>query len=140
MKRRNNSAIRYLKEENKKRPAIMTPVDPVQWPEGAPENLQEVWVSSKFLAQVYREDQDVIRVSVCRAMVLRNGEWKEHISWEELMEVKRQIGRGDRYAVEVLPPDIDIINVTNFRHFWITPEPLVGWRMTPPETELKQDE
>jgi hypothetical protein len=138
VKRRNNAVIRYLKEENKKRPAIMTPVDPAQWPEGAPENLQEAWINSKFLAQVYREDQDVIRVSVCRTMVLRSGKWKDEISWEELMEVKRQIGRGDRYAVEVLPADDDIINVANFRHLWITPKPLVGWRRPPPEKELNK--
>ena len=127
MKRRNNAAIQYLKKENRKRPAVMTPLDPSQWPKNGPENLQEVWISSKFLAQVYHEANGILRISVCRTMILRNGKWKEHISWEELMQVKRETGRGDEYAVEVLPRDYDIINVANFRHIWVLPFSFVGW-------------
>lgn len=99
-----------------------------QWP---PEHHyplpREVWRNNNFLVQVYDETGGILRVSVNRVVAGRKGKWLDGITWENLMEIKRQIGRGQEYAVEVLPRDRDIVNVANMRHFWILPAPVCGW-------------
>lgn len=122
----NRTERRLAAKENAKAPAILTRVPEVEWPP-APMNLQEVWRSRDFLAQLF-EENGLERISVCRVQ-RRQGQWLENITWEELMQVKREIGRGDRDAVEVYPADADIVNVANMRHLWLMPEPLTfAWR------------
>lgn len=41
------------------------------------------------------------------------------ITWDELQALKRQCGFGDRFAVEVYPADLDVVNVGNLRHLWV---------------------
>ncbi len=98
----------------------------MEWPHQHDATRIEVWRSRYFLVQVFNEGDGVFRVSVNRVQV-RDGSWADNITWDELMEIKRQIGRADAYAVEVLPPDRDIVNVAPMRHFWILPERVVGW-------------
>ena len=87
----------------------------------------EVWKSRRHLVQVFSESSEILRVSVNTVVAGKADKWVDGITWEELMEIKRQIGRGHEYAVEVLPRDKDIVNVANIRHFWILPEPVCGW-------------
>lgn len=86
----------------------------------------EVWKNNKWLAQIFRERDGQLRVSV-NHVAHKKGIWRDGITWDHLMEVKRQIGHADSYAVEVLPRDRDIMNVANMRHFWILPQPVCGW-------------
>lgn len=90
----------------------------------------EVWKSRRHLVQVFSESSEILRVSVNTVVAGKAGKWVDGNTWEELMEIKRQIGRGHEYAVEVLPRDKDIVNVANMRHFWILPEPVCGWQRT----------
>lgn len=127
----NASVRKDVAKENRSRSAILTIVPREEWPRIEP-NMVEVWLSRKFLVQVYREGPGIFRCSICRTTLNKSGQWEDGISWDELMEIKREIGRGEQYAVEVLPCDADIINVANMRHFWILPEKIVGWRRRGP--------
>ena len=89
-------------------------------------NRIETWKNGNFLVQVFRDDCG-LRVSVNSVVAGKKGMWVDGITWEQLMEIKRLIGRGEEYAVEVLPRDCEIVNVANMRHFWILPEPVCGW-------------
>lgn len=118
----------WLKKENKKYPKTLQELPRDQWPLGYTENpgIIQVWRSSSFLVQAYAEG-DVIRLSINRAVIV-NGEWGADISWEELQDLKRQAGYGNRRAVEVYPMDDHIINVANMRHLWILPDDIeIGW-------------
>lgn len=61
---------------------------------------------------------------------IHNGDsWVDNITWDELMQIKREIGLGDRDAVEIFPADKDIVNVANMRHLWVTASPVMfAWR------------
>lgn len=121
------NARRVAEKENAKASAIMERVPQQDWP-FLQDKLIEVWRSRHFLAQIFAEPNSVQRISVCRVS-RRMGEWEEGIAWDELMRVKREIGRGQQDAVEVYPGDRDIVNVANMRHLWLLPEPLYfAWR------------
>ncbi|MCY1303588.1 hypothetical protein D9M70_533020 [compost metagenome] len=119
---------RALEEANAAFPAYLVRLQPEAWPEYHPPRLIEVWRSRYFLVQVFAETGNVQRLSVCRAS--HNGDsWVDQITWDELMKVKRECGRGDRDALEVFPADKDIVNVANMRHLWLPPVPVeFAWR------------
>jgi len=126
-------AAAYARAAAKKRPVVMTEIPREHWPD-LTDNTERfaVFHSRRFLAQVFLAPvtYGVIcrRVSVCRVTLQADGHWEENIEWEDLMLVKREIGYGDWYAVEVYPRDQDIVNVCNLRHLWVFEQPLpIGW-------------
>lgn len=70
------------------------------------------WTSEDFIAGVFRQ-AGVWRLSVARADGSDNP-----LSWEELMQVKRDCGFGDQDALEVYPRDDDVFNSGNIRHLY----------------------
>lgn len=97
----------------------------IQVPEHHKEKIQEAWRSRHFLIQVYSLPDDptfgpMERVSVCRTQIdIDTGDWIDGISWQTLMWLKDQIGRGDCHAVEAFPAKENIVNVANMRHLWV---------------------
>lgn len=129
----NREMRRRLDRENARRSAVLTIVPREQWPVSQPDPKRlEVWVSCEFLVQVFAENDGVLRLTANRTSVRHDGQWDDGLTWDELQTIKRQIGRGDLYAVEVFPRDRDVANVANMRHLWVLPEPLrIGWFNTP---------
>lgn len=75
------------------------------------------------------------RLSVSRTTVQDDGRWGDNLTWDEMQEIKRQVGMGDMYAIEIFPRDRDLVNVANMRHIWVLPEPLnMGWFSAPVTT------
>lgn len=122
--------VAYLKQENAKHSCFPVLIEQDKWPEvwiGSPDAPDTAYRSRDFLITLHR-DSGCIRMSVSRTMINRSGEWLEGISWDELMDLKRHIGFGESYAVEVFPRDSDTVNVVAMRHLWILREPLaIGW-------------
>lgn len=108
-----------LKKANNMQPKALTLLPRDSWPT-APPGLLEVWRSRDFLVQVYQEDKNVQRLSVCRTWVSEDS-WQDGITFEELMQIKREVGRGNIDALEVYPADSDLVNVANMRHLWLVP-------------------
>jgi len=123
-----------LKAKNKCNTHILRAVPRSEWNPETLSTVVEMWRSAAFFVVVHQEKVHIERISVSRFR--RPGEadggggvGAEVISWEELQDIKRQIGRGERFAVEVYPHDADVVNVANIRHLWVLPVPIqgVGW-------------
>lgn len=102
-------------------------VNKAEWPAKHAANLTNVFLSSNFLVQQYLENDGIIRLSICSTK--RSGsKWADGITWDQLQEIKRNIGFGDRLAVEVYPEDSKIVNVANMRHLFVLLErPSFAW-------------
>lgn len=118
------AAQRHLDKTNSRWPATLTEWPRADWPhEGSP-NVLGVWRSRDFLVQLYTAPEPaLLRISVNRAS-LSGGEWTDGITWDELQRVKREVGYGGHDAIEVYPPDADVVNVAAIRHLWVLP---AGW-------------
>ena len=119
----------FVKEQ--KLPSVLTPVPAHEWPHLSRMPAQ-IWRSNKYMAQLWNEPNrfypDLKRLSVCRVKLNAQGRWNDGIAWDELQAIKREVGFADWYAVEVYPPDQDVVNVANWRHLWMLPVPLeIGW-------------
>jgi len=125
---------RYLHEENKKWPAQLKPVPREDWPTGARFTCTRINLlrSKEFAVQVIQEANGVVRLTVNRSELDNEGGWKEGITWDELQRLKNEAGYGAQQAVEIYPPESDVVNVANMRHLWILPEPLpFAWKTAP---------
>jgi hypothetical protein len=123
----NRQQRRLLEKDNAKWTLTLKPVPRSEWPDH-PRPPKEVWRSRDYLVQVYAEGAEIERMSVSSTK-LQGERWADGITWDELMSLKRQCGRGDRDALEVYPADKDVVNVANMRHLWLPPEPVAfAWR------------
>lgn len=113
---------RLLAKDNARQPGTLRQIPPAEWP-NFPPGLFEVWRSSAFLVQFYTEPNNFQRMSVSRTV--HNGDtWVDQVTWDELMQLKRECGRGDRDALEVFPADAHVVNIANMRHLFFPPEPV----------------
>jgi hypothetical protein len=127
----------YLRAENAKYGHCLREIPPDDWPTtatiraagGSGTKPLAVYRSKNFLVQIFDEPKyGSVRLSVCRTRLTRDGLWEDGITWDELMQIKREVGMADRCAVEVYPADANIVNVANMRHLWILREGMVfGW-------------
>jgi hypothetical protein len=122
---------KYLKKENLKWPVMLTEVDRREWPRFALASGEmpiRVLRSRSFLVQIYI-DRGFDRISVIRTELSPGGRFRDGITWDELMRLKDQAGYGDRWAVEIFPPQSAVINVANMRHLFVLKEPPpYGWK------------
>lgn len=118
----------YLRQQNKLWKNFMDEVPRSEWP---PYNTMpvSVWRSDRFLAQVFSPIGGVTRISILRTMIDDDGEWLQDISWDDLMDIKSEIGFERNWAVEIFPDYTEVMNVANMRHLWVLPEPpAFAWR------------
>lgn len=124
------AAAKFLATESAKWPCRMVPVPKDQWPT-KPSHLMAVFRSNQFLAQLFVEDGDQLRLSINRTQLDGSGGWREGISWDDLQQIKDQCGYGGYWALEVFPPNAEVVNVANMRHLWIVKVPPdFAWRKT----------
>lgn len=121
---------RQLARESARQPAVLQRVPRSQWPD--PEAPQvAVWRSRDFLVQVFddpHESGTIRRLSINRTR-MDGDRWADGITWDELQRVKRELGLGNVWAVEVYPPDAELVNVANVRHLWLMDQPpTFAWR------------
>lgn len=87
----------------------------------------KVYKNDEFLVQIFTEENQPTRLTVNK--VKRKGnQWADGITWDELMHIKRMIGYADKCAVEIYPPDQDVVNVANMRHLWMVDMPEFAWK------------
>ena len=119
---------RALAADNRKQPTELRQVPHAEWPLNRPRGITELWRSREFLVQVF-DHEAAVRLSVCRTVVGGGERWADGITWDELQRLKRECGRGDKAAVEIYPPDAEVVNDANMRHLWVMREPIsFAWR------------
>ena len=134
---RNGLRAAFIKRENSKWPDHLVEVPKEDWP--TTNNLEtalagvlrtRVMRSNKFLVQAFHRQSDgEIRISVVRAEIGPDSKYLDGISWDDLQQIKRELGWGHLMAVEIYPADKDIVNVANMRHLWIPAKPIdIGWK------------
>lgn len=118
---------RNLQKRVRQYPSRLVKVPESEWPVTTSSLVpDETWLSREFLVQVFRTEP--VRLSMSRTELAPDGSWRDGITWDEIQRIKRDVGFGDGWAVEVYPPDEHLVNVANFRHIWIVPAPEFAWR------------
>lgn len=89
----------------------------------------EVWASRYYLVQIFPVIPGTERITVNRTTFAPKGNrWADGITWDDLQQIKADVGRGDRWALEVYPPDVHVVNVANMRHLFVVAErPWFAW-------------
>lgn len=85
------------------------------------------WRNRHYLAALFDEGKGQARICIHKTSLKLDGKWCDGITWDELMAVKRGIGLGEAWAVEVFPPDSENVNEANMRHLFLTGQPAFAW-------------
>lgn len=96
--------------------------------------------SRDVLVQVFSEKEGIIRLSINRTDIKKNGQWEDGLTWDSLQYIKDALGFQECDAFEIYPRRDDIVDVANIRHLWVLPPGTIlpqGWRNTPPETSTE---
>lgn len=112
-------------------PEKLTEVPREEFPD-VPQLPAKAWRSRHYVVQLWQEGNQalpsLLRLSISRSTMKASLEWEDGLTWDELQAIKRELGFGNWYGVEVYPVDSDVINVSNMRHLWLLPAPLpIGW-------------
>ncbi len=115
---------RWADEENRRWPTSLVAIDASRVDSMVSFRPFAAWRSRAFIVQGFKDVTDegtFIRISVQRVehASFRTDAVERPISWDELMECKRQVGYADSWAVEVFPPDEHIIDKARMRHLFI---------------------
>lgn len=116
------AAEAHLRQQNAQWSDTLKPWPREQWRGGhpPPPGLISAYRSRNFMVQVFQaEAPAVVRLSINRTAIKRDGSWVDGITWEDLQRIKSECGYGSCDAIEVYPADIDVVNVANMRHLWI---------------------
>lgn len=96
--------------------------DPMMPYSSHPEDRIGVWRNKKFSVILWK-------VPAGEKMTISRNEWdsktrryEDGITWDEIQEIKRELGYGERTGVEFFPPDSELINIANVRHIWFLPD------------------
>lgn len=92
-----------------------------EWPRNEP-GLDEVWTSKDWVVLIYESTG-----SEAERITVRRTSGDDGITWDDLMAIKRAVGRGSYWAVEIYPPDDQVHNVANMRHLWVVERPDFAW-------------
>ena len=124
----------HLRQQNALYSDTLQPLPKEQWPEGygnSPNSMTlDVFRSRHFLVQIVKEKPtNNVRLTVNRCELNARGDsFQDGITWDELMEIKRQCGFESSWAIEIYPPDHQIVNVPNMRHLWLLDQaPAQAW-------------
>lgn len=119
--------LKQQKEYISRLPKFLTEVPLDGLPKVNPAPVR-AWRSRYYAVQLFAEDGDYFRLSICRARLGRDGRWQDGLSWDELQQIKHDIGYGDWYAYEIYPSDAQVVSVANMRHLWLFKDRLpFGW-------------
>lgn len=125
MKKFTEQVVKQVEDERQKMPDHLVKVDLKSYYEGDPakDGITEIWVSNSFRLAVFVHADGTEQLNIHRTHIdHENDAWKDGITWDEMMELKRQCGRGERDFFEWFPRDSNIVNNGNFRHLWLANE------------------
>lgn len=136
MVKKSQQIKKISKQRVKELPVNFRKLPKSEWPPQAEDSEEAerltVWVSKDFIVQLFL-DKSYSRISINRTKIksargFGDYTWDDGISWDEIQQIKAEIGYGDYWAVELYPPDNEVVNVANMRHLWLLPEPpRYGW-------------
>lgn len=82
-------------------------------------DLAYVVKNNIFIVQVYR--RQTARGVALQLAVRRNDE-EEIRGWDDLQRVKNEIAGPERTAIEIFPPEAEVMDQANMRHLFVLPE------------------
>lgn len=116
---------RYIARESQKFSEEMQQIPCEQWTsihKSTKCKTLALWRSKKFMAQVVQEPNGSIRISINRTSINSKYQFIDGISWDDLQNIKNQIGFQDHDCIELYPAQEDVVNVANIRHLFVLPE------------------
>lgn len=81
-------------------------------------DLQSFWKNNIYSVQIYRR---ATKRGVALQLVVRRHDEEEIQGWDDLQRVKNELAGPDRVAVEIYPPQHELMDQAPLRHLFVLP-------------------
>lgn len=105
------------------RPISLTRLHESRWPRVKTSYRPlTLWINRTHQATLWLQPDGQLVLSIAR----RDG--RSGISWNTMQSIKTATGFGTWQAVEIFPPETELVYKANVRHLWLSHEPkAIGW-------------
>ncbi len=95
---------------------------PLVAPDGyhAPASITRVWMNGLYFVQLADEGGGMER------LLVKRNDGAPVRSWADMQRIKNELRGPERVAVEVYPPQSELVDEANIYHLWVFPE---GYRL-----------
>jgi hypothetical protein len=84
-----------------------------------PRGLKKFVANDRFSVQIYEHQT---RWGEVLQLLIRPNNGKPVRSWTEFQRIKNELVGSDRLAIEVFPPDSELVDEVNCYHLWVLPQ------------------
>ena len=91
-----------------------------------PQDIEKIYRSKKFTVILWKAGAGFGSYNLGQRFSVWRNTWdsKERryvdgIQWDEVMDIKREMGFGERVAIEYYPADSETVNLANMRHVFL---------------------
>ena len=91
-----------------------------------PQDIEHIYRSKKYTVILWKIGVGFNGYNFGQRFSISRNEWdskdrryKDGLTWDEIMDIKREMGFGERTAIEYYPADSETINVANMRHIFL---------------------
>lgn len=78
--------------------------------------VERVWINKRYLVMTAQRPGGVLQLLVQRT----DGRAKRN--WQDLQQIKNDVAGHGALAVEVFPPEADVVDGAHVTHLWVMPE------------------
>ena len=90
-----------------------------------PQDIEHIYRSKKYTVILWKQGIDPTLLMGQKISISRN-EWDSKsrryvgdIVFDEIMEIKREMGLGEEKCIEFYPKDSELVDLANMRHIWV---------------------
>lgn len=91
-----------------------------------PQDIEHIYRSKKYTVILWKIGVGFTGYNFGQRFSISRNEWnskdrryKDGLTWDEIMDIKREMGFGERTAIEYYPADSETINIANMRHIFL---------------------
>ncbi len=105
---------------------IVTENDPNLPYSSHPQDIEHIYRSKKYTVILWKIGVGFAGYNLGQRFSISRNEWnskdrryKDGLTWDEIMDIKREMGFGERTAIEYYPADSEVVNLANMRHVFL---------------------
>jgi hypothetical protein len=91
-----------------------------------PQDIEHIYRSKKYTVILWKIGVGFAGYNFGQRFSITRNEWdskdrryKDGLTWDEIMDIKREMGFGERTAIEYYPADSEVVNLANMRHVFL---------------------
>jgi len=94
--------------------------EPGPSPVGKVGDAYETWINNLYM--VFRCRDEITEWGIVSRIMVRRNDGGTNVPWADMQRVKNEIMGQERLAIQIFPPESDLVDDANIYHLWVMPD------------------